>query len=129
VIEVKTPSEIRSYKGKLLGGFNARQLIGLGGALAVGVPVGFLGYGHIPGDVLPWLVIASAAPFLAFGFIPFKGMYFEEYVKVIFDFSTKVREVVNRVCSHFHTVMIGCQGHCKCAIGVNTLLSVTSSLM
>lgn len=81
MIEVKIPAEIQEYKSKLVFGLSARQIIAIVGALAVGVPLGVLGYGHISGDILPWLVIISVFPFAGWGFMTFKGMRFEEFMK------------------------------------------------
>lgn len=81
MIEVKIPAEIQEYKSKLVFGLSARQIIAIVGALAVGVPLGVLGYGHISGDILPWLIIISVFPFAGWGFMTFKGMRFEEFMK------------------------------------------------
>ena len=86
MIEVKIPSEIRDYKGKVFAGLNVRQIIAIGGALAVAVPIVLLGKGKISADVLPWLVIVSVAPFAGWGFMTYKGMRFEEFMRVLFDF-------------------------------------------
>jgi hypothetical protein len=86
VIEVKIPSEIRDYKGKMVAGLTTRQLFGIFGALAIGVPLGVLGHNHISGEILPWLIILTSAPFAGIGFMAYKGMKFEEFVKVIYNF-------------------------------------------
>ncbi len=85
MIEVKIPAEIQEYKSKLIFGLSTRQIIAIMGALIVGVPLGVLGYGHISGDILPWLVIVSVFPFAGWGFMTFKGMRFEEFMKVFFS--------------------------------------------
>ncbi len=85
MIEVKIPAEIQEYKSKLVFGLSARQTIAIVGALAVGVPLGVLGNGHIPGDILSWLVIISVIPFAGWGFLTFKGMRFEEFMKAFFS--------------------------------------------
>lgn len=85
MIEVKIPAEIQEYKSKLIFGLSTRQIIAITGALIVGVPLGVLGYGHISGDILPWLVIVSVFPFAGWGFMTFKGMRFEEFMKVFFS--------------------------------------------
>jgi hypothetical protein len=86
MLEVTIPSEIRDYKGKLIAGLTLRQFFGIGGALLIGVPVAVKGNGNISGEILPWLVLGSAAPFLLYGFMKFKGMYFEEFAKVLFEY-------------------------------------------
>ncbi len=87
MIEVKIPAEIQAYKSKLVAGLSVRQILAIGGALAVGVPLGVFGYGHIPSDILTWLVIFSVAPFAAWGFLKFKDMKFEEFARVFFMFN------------------------------------------
>ncbi|MCR4644548.1 MAG: PrgI family protein [Oscillospiraceae bacterium] len=86
MIEVKIPAEIQEYKSKVIAGLSLRQLIAIGGALAVGVPVGVFGYGKISNDLLLWLVILIVVPFVGYGFLHFKGMVFEEFVKVMFNY-------------------------------------------
>ncbi|MDE5861745.1 MAG: PrgI family protein [Ruminococcus sp.] len=81
MIEVKIPAEIQEYKSKLIFGLSTRQIIAIIGALAVGVPLGILGYGRISGDILPWLVIISVFPFAGWGFMTFKDMRFEVFMK------------------------------------------------
>jgi len=87
MLEVKVPAEIRSYKGKLIAGLSVRQVISIGAALAVGVPMGVFGGKILPGDLVMWGVILSVAPIVAWGFMKFKGMRFEEAVKVLFKFN------------------------------------------
>ena len=82
MIEVKIPAEIQEYKSKLVFGLSTRQIISIAGALAVGVPLGVLGHGHISGDTLSWLIILSVVPFAGWGFMTFKGMRFEVFMKV-----------------------------------------------
>lgn len=82
MIEVKIPAEIQDYKSKLVLGLSTRQIIAIAGALAIGVPLGVLGYGRISGDILPWLVIISVFPFAGWGFMTFKDMRFEIFMKV-----------------------------------------------
>ena len=84
MIEVKIPAEIQEYKSKLIAGLSTRQVISIAGALLPGVPIAVMGNGHISPDILPWIVIAVVVPFAGFGFFTFKGMRFEEFVKVFF---------------------------------------------
>ena len=86
MLEVKIPSEIRAYKSRIFAGLTLRQLISIGGSLAVGVPLGIFGGEVIPADVLLWVIILAVAPIVAWGFAKFKGMKFEELVKVLFKF-------------------------------------------
>lgn len=87
MIEVKIPVEIQEYKSKLIFGLSTRQVIAIAGALLVGVPIGVLGYGHISSDILPWIVILSVAPFAGYGFMTFKDMKFEEFMRVFLMFN------------------------------------------
>ena len=81
MIEVKIPAEIQAYKSKLIAGLSARQVIAIAGALSVSVPLGVVGRNYIPADILPWLVILSVVPFAGFGFLKFKDMQFEDFMK------------------------------------------------
>ena len=87
MLEVKVPAEIRSYRGKLIAGLSVRQVISVGGALVVGVPMGVFGGKFLSEDLVMWGVILSVAPIIAWGFMKFKGMRFEEAVKVLFNFN------------------------------------------
>ena len=84
MLEVKIPAEIQEYKSKVVAGLSLRQLIAIGGAIVVGVPVGVIGYGKISNDILMWLLILIAVPFAGYGFLNFKGMPFELFVKVMY---------------------------------------------
>jgi hypothetical protein len=81
MIEVKIPAEIQEYKSKLIAGLSTRQVISIAGALAVTVPLGVIGQQYIPEDVLPWLIILAVVPFAGFGFLKFKDMQFEDFMK------------------------------------------------
>ncbi len=87
MIEVKIPAEIQAYKSKLVAGLSVRQILSIAGALAVGVPLGVFGRGHISDDILPWMVILSVAPFAGWGFMTFKDMRFEEFMRVFLMFN------------------------------------------
>lgn len=88
MIEVKIPADIQEYKSKLVLGLSFRQIIAIGGALAVGVPLSLLGRNRIPDNILPWLVILFAViPFGGWGFCTYKEMKFEEFMKVFFKFN------------------------------------------
>lgn len=87
MIEVKIPAEIQEYKSKLIFGLSTRQVIAIAGAMVVGVIMGVWGRTHIPEDILPWLVIISVAPFAGYGFLKFKDMIFEEFMRVFLMFN------------------------------------------
>lgn len=85
MIEVKIPAEIQEYKSKLIAGLSTRQVISIVGALVIAVPLGVFGRHYISEDILPWLVIVSVAPFAGYGFMTFKGMNFEEFMRAWFS--------------------------------------------
>lgn len=87
MIEVKIPKEIQEYKSKLVFGLTTRQIIAIIGALAVGVPLGVLGYGRISGDTLSWMVILSVVPFFGWGWFTFRDMRFEVFMKAFLSMS------------------------------------------
>ena len=87
MLRVPIPAEIRAYKSRLIFGLSARQFIAIAGALLVGVPVGVLGRGHIPNDILIWIVMLIVVPFAAWGFLTIQDMKFEEYIRVFFQFA------------------------------------------
>jgi hypothetical protein len=84
MLEVKIPSEIRDYKGKVFMGLTVRQIISIIGSLAVGVPLGVYGNRVFSMDILMWVIILAVAPVIAWGFARYKGMRFEEFMVVLF---------------------------------------------
>ena len=107
MLEVKIPAEIQEYKSKLVFGLSTRQIAAIGGALVTGVPLGVLGSGHISADILPWLVIILVVPFIGWGFFTWKGMRFEEFMKVflMFTFLPQQRVYEDTDTSIFHFLM------------------------
>lgn len=87
MIEKKIPAEVRAYKSKLIAGLSVRQVISLGVAILIGVPLGVFGRSIISSDILMWAVIIISAPILAWGFITFQDMPFEEYAKAVLRFT------------------------------------------
>ena len=81
MIEKKIPAEVRAYKSKLVAGLSVRQVISLGAAILIGVPLGVFGYKFLSSDIVMWAVIVISAPILAWGFLTFQDMPFEEYMK------------------------------------------------
>lgn len=104
MIEVKIPAEIKAYKSKLIANLSVRQILSLAGALAVGVPIGVFGYGKISEDILPWLVILAVAPILAYGWVTFLDMKFEELAKsfLMFTFLPQQRVYEDTEVNLFH---------------------------
>lgn len=87
MIEKKIPAEVRAYKSKLVAGLSVRQVISLGAAILIGVPLGVFGRKFISTDILMWIIIIISAPILAWGFITFQDMPFEEYMKWFLRFT------------------------------------------
>lgn len=81
MIEVKIPAEIQEYKSKLIAGLSVRQVVSIAGAIAVTVPIALLGKGHISNDILSWIIILIVVPFAGYGFLTFKDMKFEDFMK------------------------------------------------
>ncbi|MCR5305471.1 MAG: PrgI family protein [Oscillospiraceae bacterium] len=77
---------MRAYKSKLIFGLSVRQLAAIIGALAVGVPLGVFGRGHIPNDILIWLVMLVVVPFAGWGFLTIQDLRFEDYVRIFLRF-------------------------------------------
>ena len=86
MLEVKIPADIQEYKSKLIAGLSVRQVIAIGGALVTAVPIGAFCYGKISPDILLWVIILVVVPFAGYGFMNFKGMPFEQFVKVLWSF-------------------------------------------
>lgn len=80
VIAVRIPQEIRKYKEKILLGLTARQLLSTMIALIICVPIYFYGRGKISEDLLSWLIIILAIPFVSIGFFNFNGMPMEKFI-------------------------------------------------
>ena len=87
MIEKKIPAEVRAYKSKLVAGLSVRQVISLGVAILIGVPLSVFGRKFISTDILMWIIIIISAPILAWGFITFQDMPFEEYMKWFLRFT------------------------------------------
>ena len=87
MLQVKLPAEIQEYKSKLVFGLSVRQIVSIGAALVICVPVGVLGHGRISSDILPWIIMLLAAPCIACGFFTIQGMKFEDFAKCIFDYT------------------------------------------
>ena len=106
MIEVKIPAEIQEYKSKLIAGLSTRQVISIAGALAVTVPLGVIGRQYIPEDVLPWLIILAVVPFAGFGFLKFKDMQFEDYMKAFLSmtFLPQIRAYEDTQSNLFHSL-------------------------
>lgn len=87
MIEIKIPADIQAYKSKLLFGLSTRQAISVAASIAVCVPIGVYGKNYISEDTLPWIIIAVAAPIIAWGFFYYKDMFFDDFVKFFISYN------------------------------------------
>ncbi|OJG76432.1 hypothetical protein RV10_GL003760 [Enterococcus pallens] len=88
---MKVPKEIKEYRERIIAGMGWRQLAATAVSLSVtGVLVYF---GHfkkgIEVNTLGNVVILTAMPPMAFGFIKVKGMYLEQYAKIVLRYYKK----------------------------------------
>ena len=87
MIEIKIPADIQTYKSKLVFGFTTRQVISIGAALGVCVPLGVYGRKFLSEDIVGWVIILFAAPVIAWGFFTYKDMHFEDYMRAMLNFN------------------------------------------
>ena len=87
MIDIRIPKEIRTYKEKFFFGLTLRQSVCTGLALAINIPLYFLGRDILGDDLTGWLVILTAIPLMAIGFINYNGMTFEELAIAVIKFS------------------------------------------
>lgn len=87
MLEIKIPADIQSYKTKLMFGLTTRQIISIGAALGICVPLAAYGRKYISEDVISWITILTAAPFVAWGFFTYKDMKFEDYARAMLNFN------------------------------------------
>lgn len=84
MIEIKVPKEITDYKEKFLFGLTVRQFVSAVAALAVCVPLFIFGKDLLGEDIVGWVIILLAAPIFAFGFFKYDGMYFENFLALVY---------------------------------------------
>ncbi|EFW24810.1 PrgI family protein [Solobacterium moorei] len=94
--EIKINKEIRDYTESILLGLSLRQTIFSTLACAIAYGLYFLFKERFGTEVTSWLCMLGAAPFAAFGFIRFQGMYTEDIVKMaISSFALSTRNLIN----------------------------------
>ena len=94
--EIKINKEIRDYTESILLGLSLRQTIFSILACVIACGLYFLFKERLGTEVTSWLCMLGAAPFAAFGFIRFQGMYTEDIVKMaISSFSLSTRNLIN----------------------------------
>ena len=79
-MEVKINKEIREYTESVFMGLSMRQSIF--SVLACGSAVGvyFLAKPYLGTEIVSWLCIFAAIPFVGFGFVKYNGMFFERLI-------------------------------------------------
>ena len=94
--EIKINKEIRDYTESIFFGLSLRQSIFSIIACAIACGLYFLFKERFGTEVTSWLCMLGAAPFAAFGFIKFQGMYTEDIVKMaISSFALSTRNFIN----------------------------------
>lgn len=94
--EIKINKEIRDYTESILLGLSLRQTIFSILACVIACGLYFLFKERFGTEVTSWLCMLGAAPFAAFGFIRFQGMYTEDIVKMtISSFVLSTRNLIN----------------------------------
>lgn len=83
MIEIKIPKEIKHYKEKLAFGLTVRQLISIGLAFTINIPLYFWGKEFISKEIMEWLVILVAMPLAMIGWFNYNGMNFEQFIIAI----------------------------------------------
>lgn len=79
--EIKINKEIRDYTESIFFGLSLRQSIFSIIACIITTGIYFLFNDKLGTEMTSWLCMLGAAPFAAFGFIRFQGMYTEDIVK------------------------------------------------
>lgn len=79
MLEVKVTKEIKTYKAKLWMGFTSRQLICLGAAFAINIPLYIYGKNYIGEEPASWLCMFIAFPLVYCGFFDYNGMPYEKF--------------------------------------------------
>ena len=94
--EIKINKEIRDYTESILLGLSLRQTIFSILACAVACGLYFLFKERLGTEFTSWLCMLGAAPFAAFGFIRFQGMYTEDIVSMaISSIALSTRNLIN----------------------------------
>ena len=94
--EIKINKEIRDYTESIFFGLSLRQSIFSIIACVIACGLYFLCKERLGTEMTSWLCMLGAAPFAAFGFIRFQGMYTEDIVKMaISSFILSTRNLIN----------------------------------
>ena len=94
--EIKINKEIRDYTESIFLGLSLRQSVFSIIACIIATGIYFLFNDKLGTEMTSWLCMLGAAPFAAFGFIRFQGMYTEDIVKMaISSFVLSTRNLIN----------------------------------
>ena len=104
--EIKINKEIRDYTESIFFGLSLRQSIFSIIACAIACGLYFLFKERFGTEVTSWLCMLGAAPFAAFGFIKFQGMYTEDIVKMaISSFALSTRNLINAPFNLYYEIL------------------------
>lgn len=94
-MRAEIPPEVTEFKERFFFGLTVRQLVCSAGMLALTIPTGFFGKNYLSSDMVQWLVVLEAAPFIAMGFVKYNDMPFEKIARKVwnFYFSTQRRKL------------------------------------
>lgn len=95
--EIKINKEIRDYTESIFFGLSLRQSIFSIIACIIATGIYFLFNDKLGTEMTSWLCMLGAAPFAAFGFIRFQGMYTEDIVKTaLYSFLLSSTNLINK---------------------------------
>lgn len=95
--EIKINKEIRDYTESIFLGLSLRQTIFSIFACGIACVIYFLLKNQLGVEMTSWLCMIGAAPFAAFGFVRFQGMYTEEIiVTAISSLLLSTKELFNK---------------------------------
>lgn len=95
--EIKINKEIRDYTESIFFGLSLRQSIFSIIACIIACSLYFLCKDRLGTEMTSWLCMLGAAPFAAFGFIRFQGMYTEDIVKTaLYSFLLSSTNLINK---------------------------------
>ena len=104
--EIKINKEIRDYTESIFFGLSLRQSIFSIIACGIACGIFFLLNDKLGTEITSWLCMLGVAPFAAFGFIRFQGMYTEDIVKMaISSFLLSTRNLINTPFNLYYEIL------------------------
>lgn len=104
--EIKINKEIRDYTESIFLGLSLRQSIFSIIACIIACGLYFLFKERFGTEVTSWLCMLGAAPFAAFGFIRFQGMYTEDIVRTaISSFMLSAKNLINTPINLYYEIL------------------------